>query len=1652
MPMVNSTAVFKFKGITMSMNALGIDARAILLQEQRVVNPAKLAAAQREMQDFGAVGGAAVLAKAPILVTAPPLLDSPTLHEGRMLAAHVHRGVVVNRGISCTLLRYVVQLNAAGYEWVVGGGFDMAPGLLEPQRGEGASGIWAAPGQTARRPQLNSSSTIDYFFVSGNLGPRVFEPTVHGQSAAAPRQPAQRRFAGQGAKKHGEEDWAMPLAKALQAKARGTARDTAEQELLGRRDKAGGQRHRHVGRSGGLATALRPAKRRPPAHRARLSPLAGACRVAARWARHSMGACAFVAKSLRQLQASGAVRALSSMKYSKLACSLLETKSYLDQVARHREIIAQLPQWAQVAGDIVEHASTAAEKAMDGKQKARARCAQDSFLKGAGLSHRATKPRALQLALPKWTERDRIARPANACDEEVEEWANIWRCHELEQLQRPHDIDQWEPLPTLTVGMLQAAALSFPTSAAIGPARIGIRALVHLRWSRTRATVSKAWLSAHPRADIWGMGGGGSSSDTAFDLNVETEISAELGEHALAVLMGARDLGLPLRLVGVLLELYRQPRGLCAFGSISCDVVAWQGVLAGCTRACAMVSLLLHRLLQRIRCLGVVPRALIDDVTLHMADFMVPALDTPWAAATRFREGALEFGIISQREKSGHVTPSAAVAQRFRQHGGARGLKGRRWARNPGHDLCGRRRARRQTAEKMKCAACGAESGTPGHWLFGCETLLEPELLDEEKGEVLPERRNVAWALMRDQGLKMGGGPQARGDFALSACPPCMPPSAPPEERTAKVYYWGDWSADPGATHEGNAVLSDGLGLASSIPESGAAAGQRRRRALLQALLALSPQHGGPAVDVVFADLRGFAGEAASWGAALEQAGATQAAVWRRLRARPARPAARWTPARIELEKFQERGVHPLLLMGNTRAGLFAKEGARARAVPQGYADFYGVEIECRRLVAAYIARAMRRVLEIPSWQATDTAARPCKRPPSAPPVAVARHQLALLRGGRVALCRRRRRSTATARGPSRAQRLLSPCSESQVAKLMVDAVNEHVGATWAQVSEGGPLATAALDASQGLLGPGDLAETPPTLWALGDTAVDVQGHRLRRAGPAILCQVRVAWSGSGAPRALLEPRRGMPTGEGRDARTYLSNSGAEFASRSMLLVVLGTCEPIFGCEVLWAIGRGAVGWCLIGRRSACPGGGAGGALERSAGGELPVQVGDFGDLMLSEAARPGIASVCRADLMPLGQCLWRYVLSYDSACSSGGPPLPYLECQVLVWTQAAAVGEVNPASPLDPAALVSSAVSTMLNLCGGWSSSAGSSGASLVVPFCCCLKEWNNLTWPGMDPAAACQAGGELRCCPVKVLVLIDPDSLQTFWVGIFLWNGHGCAVLAWLRAALALLWQAHRGEGAAHASPRGAGQRQGSLLAAWSAASKRNTDGVAGSSAPCWGAWTSHSFMSHVEASDSARETWGVPTSRARFEVLEPDSGGRVLAYGEAPFVHLGDGLGPLGSIVESAKVTVGSLPWAGVPGPAPDDAPPGWQRALREDRAARGEGAAPASAAGDDAEATPALPWFVPEELELVSLSGCLPVSGTSFRAAGRGPAADGAGRLLTYTARLRPRRGRVLPARRPSGGSGVVPRVGGPWIPLFGLELADVDVEVDLPVAA
>ncbi|CAE8723618.1 unnamed protein product [Polarella glacialis] len=173
-------------------------------------------------------------------------------------------------------------------------------------------------------------------------------------------------------------------------------------------------------------------------------------------------------------------------------------------------------------------------------------------------------------------------------------------------------------------------------------------------------------------------------------------------------------------------------------------------------------------------------------------------------------------------------------------------------------------------------------------------------------------------------------------------------------------------------------------------------------------------------------------------------------------------------------------------------------------------------------------------------------------------------------------------------------------------------------------------------------------------------------------------------------------------------------------------------------------------------------------------------------------------------------------------------------------------------------------------------------------------------------------------------------------------------------------------------------------------------------------FGAWASHVWVDDDKAAEGGRRTWGLPTSSCNIRVEEAGDGGKVLAYGPAPLIHIGDGVGPLGRIDSPARIVVGELPFSVV-------------------------GVEESSNSGDDARLL---------DITLPNLSGGLPFSQGGI---------SGNTDLLAYPLRLRAKDFRILPGHVvPSGGAGVVPRIDfSSWWPLLSIELIDVDVTAGDP---
>eukprot|EP00959_Pyramimonas_sp_CCMP1952_P034658 726408-Pyramimonas_sp.AAC.1 len=162
----------------------------------------------------------------------------------------------------------------------------------------------------------------------------------------------------------------------------------------------------------------------------------------------------------------------------------------------------------------------------------------------------------------------------------------IWSMHDAPATKLPSDAADWCELPTLEIADLKTAVLQFPWATGIGQFSFAPRSLIFLSdvglevlaqlfmrcekllfwpssrtltqlvrlpkpsgvcrliallntllrvWGRARRPIASAWELSHDLECYWGAGAGRSSSDSAFSLNLDAEISREVGEGSLTV-------------------------------------------------------------------------------------------------------------------------------------------------------------------------------------------------------------------------------------------------------------------------------------------------------------------------------------------------------------------------------------------------------------------------------------------------------------------------------------------------------------------------------------------------------------------------------------------------------------------------------------------------------------------------------------------------------------------------------------------------------------------------------------------------------------------------------------------------------------------------------------------------------------------------------------------------------------------------------------------------------------------------------------------------------------------------------------------------------------------------------------------------------------
>ncbi|CAK0805479.1 unnamed protein product [Prorocentrum cordatum] len=330
-------------------------------------------------------------------------------------------------------------------------------------------------------------------------------------------------------------------------------------------------------------------------------------------------------------------------------------------------------------------------------------------------------------------------------------------------------------------------------------------------------------------------------------------------------------------------------------------------------------------------------------------------------------------------------------------------------------------------------------------------------------------------------------------------------------------------------------LLSGGLAARCCAPRPpwrAAAGGLRRTKyvgrsgALETTLVARVTKLLGQQARFVATDLLALAQEASSWGPELERAEAAHATVWRHLRQQPCRPEVFWVPAHQDVDGYLAAGLHPVLCAGNLWADWFAKQGALQHTVPQVSTEFYAIELQYSKQVADYIRWGVQRCLAIGDW-APEARCVPAAPPPPAPKLTAVECSLVRVQGTRGMLCTERGRRSRAEAG----------AAAQQSARWRI-SVRGHTG--WATLKAWGPRrcsrATVAGPASW---------RRGRTLWLHEGDGRGVAlrlGHRLRRAGPAIYCEICVARMQARAARGLQKARCGPPTDKGHHQRTCVSN------------------------------------------------------------------------------------------------------------------------------------------------------------------------------------------------------------------------------------------------------------------------------------------------------------------------------------------------------------------------------------------------------------------------------------------------------------------------------------------------------------------------------
>ena len=181
---------------------------------------------------------------------------------------------------------------------------------------------------------------------------------------------------------------------------------------------------------------------------------------------------------------------------------------------------------------------------------------------------------------------------------------------------------------------------------------------------------------------MWGTKSGRTSSDSAFDHNLQQEVGELLGENTCTILLDmskcyemvdphallqeGRAFGFSMRLLWMLACSYQQPRRIRAFGSVSVGHESFQWILAGCTHATFLLYLLTYRAVRRANQVSatITPRTLMDDIGLQSISSAPEDLKYLAIAAKGFVHDSKGLRMALKASKSGGIPGKKSVCGR----------------------------------------------------------------------------------------------------------------------------------------------------------------------------------------------------------------------------------------------------------------------------------------------------------------------------------------------------------------------------------------------------------------------------------------------------------------------------------------------------------------------------------------------------------------------------------------------------------------------------------------------------------------------------------------------------------------------------------------------------------------------------------------------------------------------------------------------------------------------------------------------------------------------------------------------------------------------------------------------------------------------------